>query len=197
MAPVKTSTVPRLELCAAILLARWMYRLLTILKDKLNVDSIFAWSDSQIVLSWLVKPHSMFKVFVSNRVHRIHTLLPHCQWGYVRSAINPADCASRGMLPSELINHSLYWCGPRFLYATVDTWDTSATPIPKEQLPDTKIISLTVGEPSEWICRFSSYDRMLRVTSWVRRFIFRCKRKDYPLAFLQTFELQESLVSIV
>jgi len=79
MAPVKTSTVPRLELCAAVLLARWLYRLLTILKDKLDVDSTFAWSDSQIVLSWLVKPHSMFKVFVSNRVHRIHTLLLHCQ----------------------------------------------------------------------------------------------------------------------
>lgn len=199
MAPVKTSTVPRLELCAAVLLARWLYRLLTILQDKLNVDSTFAWSDSQIVLSWLVKPHSMFKVFVSNRVHRIHTLLPHCQWGYVRSAINPADCASRGMLPSELISHSLYWCGPKFLYANVDTWDTSPTPIPVEQLPDTKIVSLTVtvSEPSEWICRFSSNDRMLRVISWVRRFIFRCKRKEYPLAFLQASELQESLVSIV
>lgn len=138
-------------------------------------------------------------MFVSNRVHRIHTLLPQCQWGYVRSAINPADCASRGMLPFELISHSLYWCGPKFLYANVDTWDTSPTPIPVEQLPDTKIISLTVtvGEPSEFICRFSSYDRMLRVISWVRRFIFRCKRKEYPLAFLQSSDLQESLVSIV
>lgn len=125
MAPTKASTVPRLELCVAVLLARWMSRLQATLKYKLNVESVFAWSDSQIVLSWLVKPHSMFKIFVSNLVHQIHQLLPHCQRGYVQSESNPADCASRGMLPSELIKYSLYWSGQNFLYADQDTWDTS------------------------------------------------------------------------
>lgn len=53
MAPMKTSTVPRLESCAAVLLARWMSRLQATLTNKIVVDDVFAWSDSQIVLSWL------------------------------------------------------------------------------------------------------------------------------------------------
>lgn len=29
---------------------------------------------------------------------------------------NPADCASRGLFPSQLISHPLWWNGPSFLH---------------------------------------------------------------------------------
>lgn len=116
MDPTKTSYVPKLGLCATVLLTRWQLYLAMILKDKLKVESIFAWSDSQIVLSWLVKPHLILKVFLSNHVYQIHASTTVRQWGYIRTDVDPADFASRWMLLYELINHSLYYCGSKFLH---------------------------------------------------------------------------------
>lgn len=199
MAPMKSSTVPRLELCAALLLARWMSRIKKILEQKVSVVHMFAWTDSQIVLSWLVNPHELFKVFVSNRVHQVHQLLPQCSWGYVRSAKNPADCASRGMLPSELLLHSLYWSGPDFLLQPHEEWDVTSSPLPVNMLPEVKSISLAVeiNGGAEWYSRFSNFTRMLRVVAWIRRFTGRCQKKFYSHEFLSRTELDESLVIIV
>ena len=33
----------------------------------------------------------------------------------MRSMENPADCASRGLFPSELLAHDLWWNGPEWL----------------------------------------------------------------------------------
>ncbi|GFU60122.1 integrase catalytic domain-containing protein [Trichonephila clavipes] len=36
-------------------------------------------------------------------------------WTYVNSSSNPADCASRGMMPRSLVHHKLWWHGPEWL----------------------------------------------------------------------------------
>jgi len=199
MAHMKSSTMPTLELCAALLLARWMSRVKKILEQKVSVVHMFAWTNSQIVLSWLVNPHEMFKVFVSNRVHQVHQLLPQCNWGYVRSAENPADCASRGTLPSELLLHSPYWCGPDFLLQPHAEWEVTCSPIPVNMLPEVKSISLAVeiNGDAEWYSRFSNFTRMLRVVAWICRFIGRCQKQCYSHDFLGRTELDGSLVIIV
>ncbi|XP_025198008.1 uncharacterized protein LOC112596509 [Melanaphis sacchari] len=43
MAPLKASTIPRLELCAAVLLARWMVRIKTALDNKIRIENMYAW----------------------------------------------------------------------------------------------------------------------------------------------------------
>jgi len=42
MAPMKTVTILRLELCASVLLARWMTRIIKIFYGKLVIDTLFA-----------------------------------------------------------------------------------------------------------------------------------------------------------
>lgn len=78
LAPTKPTSIPRLELNAALLLARWLDRIRNILSPQLNIIVVRAWSDSMIVLSWLKVPHESFKIYVSNRVHQFRTLLPDC-----------------------------------------------------------------------------------------------------------------------
>lgn len=200
MAPMKSSTIPRLELCSAVLLARWMSRLKVTLDHKLFVTDVFAWSDSQIVLSWLNTPHTNFKIFVSNRVHQIHELMPQCTWNYIPSSENPADCASRGITPGDLIRQSLYWSGPDMLRQPLVNRSCDWSQIPVDQLPETKIVSLTttIDSPTEeWFNRFSSYTRMIRVTAFLRRFIGRCRKQSYIHRFLTSSELQEALLVIV
>lgn len=90
---MQQSTIPRFELCAAVLLAKWMGRVKEVLSAKVTINQMFAWSDSQIVLAWLLNSHQDFKVFVSNHVHQEQQQLPCCQWRYIRSSMNLADCA--------------------------------------------------------------------------------------------------------
>ncbi|KAE9522064.1 hypothetical protein AGLY_017537 [Aphis glycines] len=179
LASTKSTTIPRLELNAALLLARWLNRIRNILTSQLNIVDIRAWSDSMIVLSWLKVPHESIKVYVSNRVHQVRTLLPDCQWQYIESVNTPADCASRGVMPSVLSQLDLYWRGPQVVYDDPATWDKSCSLLPLCDLPEIRPVvvcaNLTVDEPSEWFIRFSNYDHMLRVVAFMRRFIALCR----------------------
>lgn len=183
MAPTKASTIPRLELCVAVLLARWMARLKITLERKVKIIQSYAWSDSITVLSWLKLPHEAFKIFVSNRVHKVTTLLPAYHWNYISSFSNPADCASRGVFPVELVNHTLYWNGPGILYRDETEWLNLGPELITDGLSEMKITPLTTlitntKEPPEpeWYARFSSYTHMIRVVTRMYRYITGCRR---------------------
>jgi len=200
IAPLKSSTIPRLELCAALLLSRWMSRLTVTLNLKLHITDIHAWSDSTTVLSWLKSPHESFKIFVSNRIHKIQSLVPTCQWHYIESALNPADCVSRGLTPSDFIQHNLYFNGPPCLSLSPQQWDRYIPINTADQLPECKVESSKVlviqEEEHEWFERFSSYVQAVRTTARVLRFISRCRKKPIDNGHLSREELDQAALSI-
>ncbi|XP_077280518.1 uncharacterized protein LOC143907549 [Temnothorax americanus] len=105
VAPFQPLSVPRLELSAALLLAR----LIHFIRESFDLARLpyHCWTDAKIVLAWLKQHPSRWKTFIANRVAKIQSLLPRAEWRHVPTEDNPADCGSRRIFGDEILGHDL------------------------------------------------------------------------------------------
>ena len=68
VSPIKRLSIPRLELCGAVIVTRLLKHVSNILQ--VPPSKTFAWTHSSIVLHWLLGNPKRFKTFVGNRVAR-------------------------------------------------------------------------------------------------------------------------------
>lgn len=172
LAPRPAHTIPRLELCAAVLAVE-MYELI---RDELDmkIDNVKFFTDSRIVLGYIHNNSKRFYMYVANRVTRIRLSTRPDQWHYVPTELNPADQATRSIPAAELKN-SNWFTGPKFLYSRNPDTSNGDNPFPliepdkdKEIRLEVKTLSTTVTEShlsSERFKRFSSWITLRRAVA--------------------------------
>lgn len=178
VSPAKITTLARLELVAAVLLSKLVRSVQDKLAARVPIAGIYAFSDSTIALSWIHSSPHRWSVFVSNRIARIHENLASSCFHHIAGKENPSDCLSRGMLPSQLITHSLWWDGPRWLNQPINTWPLSFTPADCDTLPELikskSFLSASNTEPfilNDLFDRVCSWGRLLRIVVYILRFL--------------------------
>ena len=105
-------TVPRLKLLGNFVLSKLMVDVLAASKNDIVINSVYFWTDSQILLAWIRSINKNFKTFVQNRVLSIRKNVDYSNWRYCKTKESPANIITR---VNKNFDENLWWNGPSFL----------------------------------------------------------------------------------
>lgn len=192
IAPLKTITIPRLELLACLIASRLAAE---VKKDMKRPDiETFYWTDSSNALSW-IKRDEQWAVFIANRVKEIRQLSNPDDWYHVPGNLNPADAPSRGSTIRYLME-TKWLQGPTWLGFSKSEWPKSRITADEEVLNQERRKTVLVDTEKElpWYYRFSSYLKLVRVIAWMRRFLKNIKKPKLERCYstLTVEEIEEA-----
>ncbi len=179
VAPIKDSTIPRLEtlgcLCGA--------RLADKVKKMLGMPDLPTtyWTDSMTALAWIQNDRN-WGIFIAGRVKEIRSLSRIENWRHVPGKLNPADIPSRGASVKTLLETS-WWEGPAWLKLDEDSWPKSTEKENKEEIMHELKKSIVTHVNTEQIDllsrlnRRSDYYKIVRVVVYLLRW----KKRSQPI----------------
>jgi hypothetical protein len=211
VAPIKPVTIPRLELCGALLGASLCTKVLESLA--FPIDNYYFWCDSTIVLSRLSMSPSLLKPFVRNRVDEIQESTSSYTWSYVSSRDNPANLVTRGLKANLISENCLWWSGLSFLLKCKTNWPQMPKDSIKQVLPELSMPHFIDNNSHNFnliynlnnqqiinslIHKYSSLSKLQRIIAYIYRFLHNIKNKNNKIKTLLTSkELSDSLKTIL
>ena len=149
---------------------------------------MFCWSDSEIAIWWICQIGKKWKCWIQNRFDTIGQNVAVDNWYYVPTKLNLADISTK-KAKLDKINEKLWWNGSKFLLDVIEKWpsqefrnsvkEKNTADISDEILVCSVIVEpliIGVGKIFD-LERFSFLDRLLRVTSYVLRFVHNVKSR--------------------
>ncbi|KAG8240262.1 hypothetical protein J437_LFUL019014 [Ladona fulva] len=133
-----------------------------------------------VAISWIRSSSHKQKTYVANTVCEFQGLISPVNVRHVSSEFDPADCALRGLLPSELLDKSLWMKGPPWLSDLESNWPS------KDAIIDPLCQYLELNK---------NYLSLRRITSLCLRFVYNCHNPKCRLSgIISTRELQTVLL---
>ena len=191
VAPIKTRSLPTLELMAIYLAFKCLYSLLSALTS-LDFKKITLSSDSQVALSWVVDGRVKSKNnFADNRVKDISSIRNEISekfglkvnFEYINTKLNPADLLTRVLSSTAFENNLEFWkYGPEFLRTKNFVWPKSelmSISHENRAIMCNAVVSVPTSLPTEIEVlteKFSSLYRLFRVVSHVLHFIAKLRK---------------------
>ncbi|XP_052087654.1 uncharacterized protein LOC127724660 [Mytilus californianus] len=173
LAPIKGHTIPRLELCGAVLATEVGEAICHHMNRSPSVCHYY--TDSRVVLGYICNTTRRFFTYVSNRVEKIHKVSEPSQWSYVSTDRNPADLGTRFISSPDMQVISSWINGPNWLL-NKEPFDMVSFPLLSPQddkeirseivSRKTQIDSLQID--SQRFSKFSSWRSLVRSLSLLR-----------------------------
>jgi hypothetical protein len=155
-------------------------------------------SDSTTAIWWIHGEPRNFQPFVANRVAEVISESDAGQWHHVRTDLNVADIAMRGVAANDLKPESRWINGPDFLKSHNSEWPIDDIPGPlsptaqremKKKVLRAKVVVPKLLDPAG----YSNWLKLVRVTAWILRFCHNLRKKDRRNAeVLSVEELEEA-----
>ncbi|MEM7284018.1 MAG: hypothetical protein AAF438_20615, partial [Pseudomonadota bacterium] len=175
LAPIKSLTIPRLELQAAVLAVR----LGQTVKEELDIPGLklVYWSDSTTVLHFIRNESRRFQVFVANRLAEIHENTVQDQWHYVPTENSPADYVTRGLSADQFTTPHRWLGGPEFLLQSEENWpafpnrsDVAEEALSVETKKEVHTTQADDTATQRLLERYSSWDKLRLSAAWLLRY---------------------------
>ncbi|XP_046585211.1 uncharacterized protein LOC124292203 [Haliotis rubra] len=191
--PSHAHTIPRLELCAAVLAAD----VADCVSRHLNLplDSVHYYTDSKIVLGYIRNTSKRFTIYVSNRIQKIRRISMPDQWIYIPSDMNPADVATRPVSMTNFGENKWLKGVPHFLDRT-GKMQLQEDQSEFEEVVTAVATKVHVGQSlrSERFERFSDWKSLVRAISFLKMFIATRKPDSFKLTPTDVFRNAEIFI---
>ncbi|XP_062703954.1 uncharacterized protein LOC134286358 [Aedes albopictus] len=181
VAPLKYLSTPRSELQAAVIGARLSNS--TMKSLSLSVSQRFFWCDSRNVLCWLRSDHRRYSQYVAARTSEILDTTEVNEWNWIKSEWNVADDGTKWTGQVQMKSNDRWFLGPAFLQKAERDWPV----IPynqettTEELRTSVLVHRKVRDPVVVASDYSSWNRLLKVTAYVQRFVYNLQAKRQGL----------------
>ncbi|XP_062709889.1 uncharacterized protein LOC134288601 [Aedes albopictus] len=180
VAPLKTVSIPRLELQAGVIGSR----LAKTIKENhtLPIKRTVYHSDSSTLLSWIRSDTRKYRQYVAVRVGEILEITDVSEWRWVPTKLNVADEATKWNNGPAVKPDSRWFTGPDFLYYPEECW-----PQQNSVATDTAVEMRSIHIHQERlhcsiidVSRFSKWERLLRSVAYVYHFLDCCRtQREY------------------
>ncbi|XP_057297614.1 uncharacterized protein LOC130628649 [Hydractinia symbiolongicarpus] len=124
------------------------------------------------------------KTFIANRVSEIREVTNHSHWYHIPADENPADAITRGvynMHELELADCKISWkSGPNSLQGNESLWPSIEILSLDDKEIKRKTVLIIAADRKEMIVsyeNYSTFDKLIRILSWIDRFVKSCRGK--------------------